>query len=127
MLSKKKTLICPKNSSEDKCRAESCQSIIVEYPAWFGCASYKDHFVQRQFQTRETISKAQESLRTRIFCTRWYLNFYIHTSRSHFVQRPFLYKGDRTKTQESIQCVCVFEFLDCAGFFFKFQHQALIR
>ena len=90
MLSKKKILIyAPKNSSEDKCRGKSCQSIIVEYPAWFGCASYKDHFVQRQFRTRLSISKAQESLRTRFFCTRWYLNFYMQTPRSHFVQIVF--------------------------------------
>ena len=59
--------------------------------------SNKDHFVQgRPFRT-----KAQESLRTRILCTRWYLNFYIDTPgiisyKDHFVQRPF-----RTKTQES--------------------------
>ena len=44
--------------------------------------SYIDNFVQRRpFRTI-----TQESLCTRIFCTKWYLNFYIHTPKSHFVQ-----------------------------------------
>ena len=49
----------------------------------FRTKELRDHFVQRKpFRT-----KTYESLRTRILCTIWYLNFYINTLRSHFVQR----------------------------------------
>ena len=74
--------------------------------------SNKDHFVQG----RPLRTKAQESLLTRIFCTRRYLNFYIHTPRNHFVQRPF-----RTKTQLSQFFIWVFRLSTVF-----FQHIALI-
>ena len=69
--------------------------------------SYKgDHFVQ----------KLRSHFVQGFYCTRWYLNFYIHMPRNHFIQRPF-----RTKTQESN---FLFEFLDWVRVFF--QHMALI-
>ena len=79
--------------------------------------SNKDHFVQgRPFRT-----KAWESLRTRIFCTRWYLEyiFYIHAEES-FHTKTISYKDQfvqRRPYKNPMRVNFVFEFLDWVRFF----------